>query len=304
MYKEKPVLPFFTEERRFKPPTTTTNANSAISYFKPQIKFRENPELFLNGLLKDIKKENIQDKIIKKVENLEELLTEPAKLRKIILQPRTEQDINVEFRESAKRYSDPVFEDIMTQLIKRAPPRQGSRAPQKQRPQEEFKQKEAPRPQKSEQEIQQEEAKTQQKQLSQQQAKTQQEAILELSREDKARIRQETGLKSIGKNVKQQIERQLKEGLTIGQITQQLKTQQEAPQPIKSQQKLVELAGGAVRPAGGRRIKTPERPPFDFQSFFEPQPPQPQEKRGRGRPKASGSILPPVKQSGSKIGKD
>jgi hypothetical protein len=85
---EKPLLPFFSREKRFKPPTTPTAFNSSISYFTPSIKFKEDPELFLNGLIKNRNKEdkNIAG-IFPTLEQIDEKRSQVDKLQKIMTVP-------------------------------------------------------------------------------------------------------------------------------------------------------------------------------------------------------------------------
>ena len=85
---EKPLLPFFSREKRFKAPTTQTAFNSSISYFTPSIKFKEDPELFLNGLIKNRNKEdkNIAG-IFPTLEERDEKQSQVDKLKKIMTVP-------------------------------------------------------------------------------------------------------------------------------------------------------------------------------------------------------------------------
>ena len=86
---EKPLLPFFSREKRFRPPTTPTAFNSSISYFTPSIKFKEDPELFLNGLIKNKNKEdkNIAG-IFPTLEQIDEKRSQVDKLQKIMTVPQ------------------------------------------------------------------------------------------------------------------------------------------------------------------------------------------------------------------------
>lgn len=85
---EKPLLPFFSREKRFRPPSTPTAFNSSISYFTPSIKFKEDPELFLNGLIKNRNKEdkNIAG-IFPTLEQIDEKQSQVDKLKKIMTVP-------------------------------------------------------------------------------------------------------------------------------------------------------------------------------------------------------------------------
>lgn len=288
MLNLKPQLPFFTSEKRFKPPTTEISQIPPVSYFKPSITFKENPELFLNGLIKDVKKDLIPKNVLKTVEQA----TQKNPQTKLLIRPQEkEYDGTAQFLELA-RQAMRFDMDYVTNL---SAPRQGSRAPIRERPKTApTTQPEIKKVEKSQSDIQAEQAETQKSQLISTQESKAVESVLSDAEQTQI-IRSVYGENSKATKKRKDFIIQLsQQGKSTQQITDILKTMSKQSNVKEQTTEITATAGGVPQVKGGqalRALKVAEQGKMGFT----PAPPPPKA--------TGGAVLPPVKQTGSNIGK-
>jgi hypothetical protein len=295
MLRLKPELPIFTSEtRRFKPPTTTTAENPAISYFRPAITFKDNPEIFLNGLIKDVKKQLIPDKIIKTIENETQTQTQTAKLKQLIINPpKKEYDGTAQFIDLARqtlRFDLDYLGRVTSPQLRagsKAPPRRPQTAPQELPSQ---------KVEKSKTEIKEQEGQQKQTEL----IKTQESKAVAstLSSLEKLQIIQDAGGTKATKGRIELIDKLSSQGLTQQQITEQLKATIKPKIKPKEQIQITETSQGAVvqQTKGGQALRALKTPDVPQQQTIKPQPPP--KKAGGG-----GAVLPKIKENPSNVSK-
>jgi hypothetical protein len=288
MLNLKPQLPFFTSEKRFKPPTAELSQIPPVSYFKPTITFKENPELFLNGLIKDVKKDLIPKNVLKTVEQA----TQKNLQTKLLIRPQEkEYDGTAQFLQLARQ----AMRFDLDYVSNLSAPRQGSRAPIRERPKTApTSQPEIKKVEKSQSDIQAEQAESQKSQLIATQESKAVESVL-TEAEQRQIIRTVYGENSKATTKRRDFINQLsQQGKTTQQITDFLKTMSKQSKAQEQTTQITATTGGVAQVKGGqalRALKVAE----PSKTGFTPAPPPPKA--------TGGAVLPPVKQTGSNIGK-
>lgn len=230
--QEKPALPFFKNER-FRAPTVSLAQNSAVSYFKPTIKFRENPEIFLNGLIKDLKKETPQAIIKKEMETSTQDLSTVQQFRKklsIASQSQSEYDGSASIDTLSTQKSvmsvDPIVKEWVESLqfptIEKK--QRFSKSAEIKLMEQRTKQRKA-----EEKILQAEQA---EKQLMEKLSKEEQRNLISNIYQN---VKQSTGLQKISNEIKKEVEGMVQAGYTLAQATSAILEKKNLQKRIKQQ---------------------------------------------------------------------